>query len=121
MKRKLIAEIVKIAVNVVIVPLYLIKFFKEVAIIPQIDENGEVVLGKSYYYLSLYGEMCRARLEFLFWLALAVIVASIACSALSITVPDSKKTRITSYVLFSISVVIFLVLLTVACVLCFAK
>ena len=37
MKRKpLIVEIVKIAVNLVILPLYLIKFFKEVAIIPEL-------------------------------------------------------------------------------------
>lgn len=122
MKRKpLIVEIVKIAVNLVILPLYLIKFFKEVAIIPELGENGESVFVKRYYYLSLYDELCRVRIDFLFWLALAVIIASIAISALSIVAHDSKKTRIASHVLFSISVLFFFVLLTVACVLCYAK
>lgn len=110
MKRKsLIFEIVKIAVNCLLVPLYLIKFFKEIAVISELDENGEWVLSNRKYYLSLYGEMCRARLDFLFWIALAVIVASIALSALSIVVPDSKKTRIASHVLFGISVILFLI------------
>ena len=112
MKRKLlITEIIKTALSCVILPLYFIKFFHEVAILPGFDEDGNHILGRRDYYLSVYGEMCRAGIEFVFWLAFSLTVASIILSITRIFVKDNKALKISSHILFAISLVFFLALI----------
>ena len=112
MKRKvIITEIVKTAVNCVILPLYFIKIFHEVAVLPGFDEDGNQIIGRHDYYLSIYGETCRAGIEFVFWLAFSFVITSIILSVTRIFIKDNKALKISSHLLFAISIVFFLVLL----------
>ena len=109
MKKISISEIVKTVINCAILPLYFIKFIHEVAILPGFDEDGKEVLGRHDYYLSIYGEMCRAGLEFVFWLAFSFCLASIALSISRIFVNDNRAIKISSHIVFAISLIFFLV------------
>ena len=112
MKRKvLITETVKTVINCIILPLYFIKFFHEMALFPGFDEEGNEILRRNDYYLSIYGEVCRAGIVFVFWLAFSLSVASIVFSALRIFIKDNRIIKVASLILFGVSVVFFLALI----------
>lgn len=116
MKRRtaIIAETVKIIINCITIPLYFIKLICEVAVLPGIDENGEQVTGTFYYYYSILDKVNGRGMSYLVWGAIAIIIASIALSVLSMIFKEKKPLKIASHVIFVIAVVIFFVLLFVA-------
>lgn len=116
MKRRttIIAEIVKIIINCITIPLYFIKLICEVAVLPGIDENGEQVTGTFYYYYSIFDKVSRAGMSYLVWVAIAIIIVSITLSILSMIFKEKKSLKIASLILFIVAVVIFFVLLFVA-------
>lgn len=116
MKRKttFIIEMVKIIINCVIVPLYFIKFFCDEAVLPSYNENGEPIIGRFYYYYSIFDKINREGRAYLLWCAVAIIIASITLSILRLTMKESKALKIASYVVFAISIIMFFVLLFIA-------
>ena len=115
MKRKpLLSEIVKIIINCAILPLYFIKFYHEVAVLPGFDADGNHITHRMDHYYSIYYKLDREGLAYLLWLAVAVAIASVAMSLLRIAVKDGKKLKIASNIIFGISVAFFLVLLFIS-------
>ena len=113
-KKVLITEIIKSAVNCIILPLYFIKFYHQVAVLPGRDENGELIISQIDHYYSIFYKLDREELAYLFWLAFSVCIASILFSVLRIAVKDSKALKITSHVVFAVSLVFFLTALYIS-------
>ncbi|WP_251546515.1 hypothetical protein [Pumilibacter intestinalis] len=116
MKRKtaFIVEIVKIIINCAIVPLYFIKFFCDEAVLPGYNENGEQIIGRYYYYYSIFDKINRDGIAYLLWCAIAIIIASITLSILRMTVKESKALKIASHIVFGVAIILFFVLLFIA-------
>lgn len=116
MKRKiaLLVEISKIIINCLSVPLYFIKTFHEVAVLPGRNENGEFITGRFDYYYSVFDKFSREGILFFLWLSVAIIIVSSTISILSIVIKDNKKLMIVSHIIFGVSIVLFLSVLFVA-------
>ncbi len=116
MKRRtdFIAEIVKIIINCITIPLYFIKLICEVAVLPGIDENGENITVRFYYYYSIFEKVNRERMAYLVWVAIAIIIVSITLSVLSIIFKEKKPLKIASLILFIVAVVLFFGLLFIS-------
>ena len=114
MKKISISEIVKIAINCVILPLYFINIFHQVAHLPGFDEEGNQIIGEIDHYYSIFYKLDGEEVGYLVWLAIAICVASIAASAVSIFVRDSKAIKIVSHILFAVSTILFFVLLFIS-------
>lgn len=113
-RKTVIIEIVKIIINCITVPLYFIKFFCYEAVLPGLNENGEKVIGRFYYYYSIFDKINREELAYLVWIAIAIICVSIALSVLSMIFKEKKALKIASHIIFGIAIVLFFVLLLIA-------
>ena len=115
MKRKpLLSEIVKIIINCAILPLYFIKFYHEVAVLPGFDEEGNRVVHEIDHYYSIFYKLDGEGLAALFWIAFILTVASTILSALRIVIKDGKALKIASYAVFALSAILFLVVLYIS-------
>ena len=116
MKKKttFIIETVKIIINCITVPLYFIKIFCDEALLPGFNEDGQEIIGRFYYYYSIFDKIDREDMAFLIWGAIAIAILSIALSVLSMTVKNSKALKIASNVVFGAAIAFFFVLLFVA-------
>ena len=108
-KSTLILEVIKLFLVLPQLPLYFIKIIHEGA-------DFDAIYGSTHvdYYYSIYDKIAREGLAFLLWFALATAVSSIVMSVLRIAGIDNKKIRIAGYILFGISLLMFLVLFVVA-------
>lgn len=116
MKRQtaFIIEVVKILLDCIMIPLYFIKFFCDEAVLPGINENGEEIINSVYYYYSIFDKISREGMAFLLWGAIAIIIAAITLSVLSMKIKENKALKIASHVVFGISIILFFVLLLIA-------
>lgn len=116
MKRKIsfIAEIVKIIINCITIPLYFIKFFCHVAVYPSSDPYSASNYHKVYYYYSIYDKISREGMAYLVWCAIAIIIISITLSVLSMIFKEKKALKIASYIVFGVTIILFFVLLFIA-------
>lgn len=110
-----IAEIVKLAISCIIISLLFIPFFHEVAVLPGISASGEHITSRFDHYYSIYDKITREGLSVWFWMAVVTIAVSILFSVLNMIIKNSKTLRITGYVICGITIVLFLVLLFIAC------
>ncbi|MDE6441483.1 MAG: hypothetical protein K2L12_01860 [Clostridia bacterium] len=113
MKRRkaLITEIVKIIINCITVPLYFIKFFCDVAVLPGVNENGEEITGRFYHYYSIFDKIDREGMACLVWGAIVIISVSITLSVFSMIYNEKKDLKIASHTVFGVAIVLFLALL----------
>ena len=109
-----IAEIVKIVISCITIPLYFVKLFRDTAMLPGMSENGESVVHKVYYYYSIFDKISREGMAFLIWGAIVVIVVSITLSALSMVFKENKALKVAGHVALGAAIIIFFVLLFVA-------
>ena len=115
MKRKpLIDEIVKIIIDCAILPLYFIKFYHDVAVLPGFDAEGNRIVSEIDHYYSIFYKLDREGLAALFWIAFTLTVASIIVSVLRIFIKDNKSLKIASYAVFTLSAVLFLAVLFIS-------
>ena len=116
MKRKiaLIIESVKIGIDCLFASLCFIKIFHSVAVLPGIGENGETYTSRTDYYYSIFYKLSREGYDFLFWLALTVIIASAVISVLSIIFKNKKILTAVSHIVFGLAVAFFLAVLFIA-------
>ena len=110
-KSALISETVKAVINCILIPLYFIKIFCEVAVLPGGDGNGESVTGRFYYYQSIFDRLAREEITYLLWISIAIIGLSIIICVLNTVVRDNKILKKTSNIVFGISTAYFLALL----------
>ena len=114
MKKIPISEIIKIAINCIILPLYFINIYHDVAVLPGFDEDGNRVVHEIDHYYSIFYKLDREGLAALFWLAVAICIASIAVSVINIFTKDNKIIKVASNILFILSAILFLVLLFIS-------
>lgn len=102
-----VLEAVKVFLNVLMGALCFIKIDHDVAYIP----NAEGGIGQFDYFYSIYDKLVRKELQFLVYLALAVMAISVLLSIFTLLVKDNRKIKIASHTIFAISVLFFVVLL----------
>ena len=110
-----IVEIVKLVISCIIISLLFIPFFHEVAVLPGISASGEHITSRFDHYYSIYDKIAREGLSVWFWIAIVTIAVSILFSVLNMIIKNSKTLRVTGYVICGITIVLFLVLLFIAC------
>ena len=102
-----VLEAVKACLNVLMGALCFIKIDHDIAHLP----TAEGGIGQFDYYYSIYDKLFREDLQFLVYIALAVMMASVALSAVTCLVKDNRKIRIASHIIFAVSAIFFLALL----------
>lgn len=102
-----IFEALKACLNFLMGALCFIKIDHDVAHIP--NANGEI--GKFDYYYSIYDKLLREDLQFLVYIALTIMAASVALSVVTCVLSDNRKLRIASHIIFALSAIFFLALL----------
>lgn len=103
-------EVVKICLNLLMGALCFIKIEHDVAVLP----NAEGSVGRADYYYSILDKLSGKNLQFLVYIALAVMAASVALSVVAYIAKDNIKIRLTSHVIFVVAAIFFLVLLCYA-------
>ncbi len=101
-----ILEALKVCLNVLMGALCFIKIDHDVAHIP----NAEGGIGQFDYYYSIYDKLSRENLQFLLYIALAVMMASVALTAVTCIFKDNRKIQIASHTIFAVSAIFFLAL-----------
>ena len=117
MKKKfeIVVEIVKILLICAMVPLFFIKIFKQTAALPGYNENGESIIHRINYYYSIFDKFAREGIVFLMWFTIAIIILSVTLSILNMTAIDSEKLTVASHLIFGLSIVLFFIILFIAC------
>lgn len=108
------AELVKIIIDCITIPLYFIKLFCDKAVLPGFDSVGHRGTYTRYYYYSIFDKIQREGMAFLVWGAVAIIILSIILSVLSMIFKEKKTLKIASHIVFGIAIVLFFVLFFMA-------
>lgn len=116
----LLIEIVKLVINCITIPLYFIRFFHEVAVLPGISENGESTTHRIDYYYSIYDKIAREGLATLVWVGVVITVWSILFCVLNMVIKDNKVLKIAGYTVWGVSMGLFLALLLASCLIWYA-
>ena len=102
-----VLEIVKACLNAVMGAFCFIRIEHDVAYYPN---DGGGVRQVDYYY-SIYDKLAGKNQQFLVYIALAVMAASVALSVVSCIATDSRTIRIASHMVFGVSALYFFALL----------
>ena len=111
----ILVEIIKLAASCAIISLLFIPIFHEVAVLPGFSASGESITHSIDYYYSIYDKIAREGWSALIWIAVSMSAVSIMFCVLNIVVKDNKALKITGHVICGISIILFLVLLFIAC------
>jgi hypothetical protein len=114
-KNKYLSGAVEIVVDLVFIPLFFVKIFHEVAVLPAVDAEGNLSTWRVDYYYSALQNLQELELPFFIYIAIALLVAS-AGLAVAAMIKDHKKLRIANYVVFAVAVIfaVFVILLASA-------
>ena len=102
-----VLEAVKVCSNVLMGALCFLKIDHDVAYLP----NAEGGIEQFDYFYSIYEKLVREELQFLVYLALAVMAISVLLSIFTLLAKDNRKIKIASHIIFAVSALFFLVLL----------
>lgn len=102
-----VSESIKALLNVIMAVLCLVKIEHDVAVLPDIEDGT----GKIDYYYSVYDKLAGKNLQFIVYIALAVMAASVAFSVVACVFKDNRKIRIAGHAVFAVSALFFIVLL----------
>ena len=108
--KKLILNISKIIIASITIPLWFLGFYHGVGHMPNVD-TGKIE--EVHFYHSMYENMNSLELSFMFYLYIVVVIVSIVLSIISFKTNDKKINKISNIALI-ITLVLFLVCLTVA-------
>lgn len=111
--KKIIFPIVKILLNVCMIPLCFIKIFHDVGILPGYDSNGEFITVKHHYYYSMSDNLKAYELQGFLPLLIGLIVCSVAVTVVSMAIKRDGWKKL-SNVVFFVSFASFLILFTIA-------
>jgi hypothetical protein len=108
---KYLVSAVEIIIDIALIPLYFVKMFHEVAVLPGVDADGIFITGRfDYYYSPL--ENLQYDSVFLIYIAIGLLAVSVML-AIATMIKDNKKLRIINYIVFAIAVLfaVFVILL----------
>ncbi len=107
-----ILSIIEILINISLLPLFNIKLFHEVAVLPSIDENGNMITKKFYYYYSIIDNLKYDPVDWI-RISVALIIMSIIYCILSFFIKH-KNMKIASHIFAICSILFFLLVLFLA-------
>ena len=107
--KKLILNISKIIIAIITIPLWFVNIFHGVGHMPNVD-TGKIE--EVHFYHSMYENMNSLELSFVFYLFVVVVLSSVVLSIISIKINNKKIDKI-SNIVSVVTIVLFLVCLTV--------
>lgn len=114
MKTKIhnIISIIEILINLLLLPLFHIKIFHKIAFLPDVDENGDMIIKQFHYYYSIIDKLKNDPIG---WIRISVglIILSIVYCILSFFIKH-KNMKITSHIFAICSILFFLLVLFLA-------
>lgn len=105
-------SVIEIVINLSLLPLFHVKFFHEVAILPWVDENGNMITEKFDYYYSIVDNLKYDPIGWV-WISEALIVTSVFYCVLSFFI-KRKNIKVASHIFAVSSIVFFLLVLFLA-------
>lgn len=109
--KKYIFPIIKIITNLATIPLFFIKFYHEIAVLPIYDEFGEFTTSKNDLYYSPLDNLIKLDLSILMYISISITVASIVLTIVSLVKRNNKNIKIADNAVYIISICFFLVVL----------
>lgn len=109
---KSIAQIVEIVLCIILLYLFFVKIFHEVAVLPGYTSEGQFITLRVDYYYSIIDNLKQNGL-YLIHFSGAVIIGSIMINVIALIV-NNNKLKIASHIVFGCSVTIFLIVLIIA-------
>ncbi len=114
MKTKIhnIVSIMEILINISLLPLFYVKLFHEVSVLPGTDENGNMITQRFDHYYSIIDNL---KYDPMGWIkiSVALIIVSIIYCILSFFIKH-KNMKITSHIFAVCSILFFLLVLFLA-------
>lgn len=107
-----IITFIEIGVNLALLPLFYVKFFHEVSILPGYDADGNFITIKQDHYYSIVDNLRYNPIRFVH-ISVALIVMSVIYCILSLFIKH-KNMKIASHVFAICSVAFFLLVLFIA-------
>lgn len=107
-----IITFIEIGINLALLPLFHVKFFHEVAMIPGMDAEGNKIILETDCYYSIIDNLKYDPLGWI-WLSVALIVVAVFYCILSFFIKH-KNMKIASHIFAVCSVVFFLLVLFIA-------
>ena len=108
--KKNILNIGKICLSILTVPLWFIKFFVGIGHMPNVD-TGKIE--EVRFYHSMFENINDLDLGFLFYISIALVIATVVTSAINIKNND-KRINTLSNVVAVITIISFIVFLVIA-------
>ena len=114
MKRKIsnIISVIEMTINLALLPLFHIKMFHEVSVIPGMDAEGNMVTFRSDHYYSIVDNLKYDPIGWI-WISITLIGLSIIYSLLSFFIKH-KNMKVASHIFAVCSIVFFLLVLFIA-------
>ena len=111
LKSKIIT-IVEIFINLSLLPLFHVKFFHEVSVIPGMDAEGNMVTIRGDHYYSIIDNLKYDPMGWI-WISVALIGISVLYCILSFFIKH-KNMKVASHIFAICSIVFFLLVLFLA-------
>lgn len=109
--KKSIIHIGEMFVNLTMIPLFFIRFFKDIGIRTGLNSANELVAIKTTCHYNMIENLETWDLLYAVPVELIIIVCSVSLSVLSTVIKDNQKLNMIAHVIFAISIVAFLLLL----------
>lgn len=107
-----IMTFIEIGVNLMLLPLFHIKFFHEVAVVPGMDAEGNMITVRTEHYYSIVDNLKYDFIPWV-WISVALIITSIFYCALSFIIKH-KNMKTASHIISVCSIVFFLLVFFLA-------
>jgi hypothetical protein len=101
----------EIIIDVALMPLFFIKMFCYLAVLPCIDGDGNLVTERVYYHYSALENL--SDMPYLVYIAIALLAVSVAV-AISSMVIDNKKLRVVNYIIFAVAALFAVIVILLA-------
>lgn len=114
MKRKTsnIISIIEMTINLALLPLFHLKMFHEVSVVPGMDAEGNMVTFRSDHYYSIVDNLKYDPIGWI-WISIALIGISVLYSFLSFFIKN-KNMKVASHIFAICSIGFFLLVLFLA-------
>lgn len=109
--KKSIIFISEIVVDVSLIPFFFIKLFREVGHFPA---EGSSDIYEKIFYFSILDNLKAIDYETLVYVGIALILASVFLSSISIISKENKNLRLVAHIFFGFSLILFFILLALA-------
>ena len=104
--KKTLFNIGKIVILLSLLPLWFAKIFVDVGHFPSKTNPGAIE--KAYFYHSMYDNITTMEYDILLYISFTFIAFSVIAAALAIKYKNSRRIQMISHIIFTVTVVMFL-------------